>query len=422
MFLNQYNYVANFIKNREICFIMSRSCNQDKEVSDINVFHFGNSVSDPGNTLYEQQPGPQVATNTDIQLAPPAEFNLRYYANGAPGAEHSYAFYAAKELGMNYLKGSQIQTLGCLKNNYINFALSGASQTGNIVVALNSYTPPPPTANFLSYQWEVNTFETLLNNNPSVTVTDKDIFIYECFGENELFTFLLTNPSDITTYTTQEVQACINNFTALYNRGMRRLFFTVFDFDGSAQPLGTDLSIFPGFVQLSGNNAPNAALSSFDAVLDFMLHNPTYGMLPVLQNAIDANTWPGLEIVVVSMASYYGDLKARQPLNGISAPVTGTYSPYDFNTTVGQGKWPANVSSPLSPSYQYFFTDSIHMTEHTQKLASEYLKSWIAPLPTRPAPRCEKKKCCCDKFKPRTPTVTVLAPTVRPSITVRKLD
>lgn len=79
-----------------------------KLVNDINVYHFGSSTTDPGNLVYEPQPGPQVPSNTDIPLGPTATFSLRYRENSAPGALHAYPEFVANELGMHFVKGSQL--------------------------------------------------------------------------------------------------------------------------------------------------------------------------------------------------------------------------------------------------------------------------------------------------------------------------
>lgn len=284
------------------------------------------------------------------------------------------------------------------------------------MVALNSYTPPPPTANFCSYEWQVSTFESLLNRNPLLQVSENDIFVYESVGENDLFLYLLTPQPSLDVFSQQVAQSCVANLNTLYQRGMRRLFLTTFDFTG-VNPDLPDLSIIPGFVQLSGANAPNPGIDFFNMVINYILNDPTNGVLPAIQAQVDANNWPGLELNILSMAAYYGNMRDNQPLNGIAYPVVGTYTPYDFNTAVGQGAWPVTESAPIKPAFQYMFADSLHFTEHSQKLASQYLKSWIAPLPTVEK-KCCKHHCkkCVDVLKKPTdpvPEPAAISPSLR---------
>lgn len=77
-----------------------------------------------------------------------------------------------------------------------------------------------------------------------------------------------------------------------------------------------------------------------------------------------------------------------------------------MNTIVGVGAWPASSSLPILNAQNLMFADSLHFTQHRQKLASAFFVSWFSPLPLT---KCRhSRKCKCKTvLKKKTTNITI---------------
>jgi hypothetical protein len=233
--------------------------------------HFGDSFTDPGNRPFEPSPAPETVANAEDPIG--SSGLVFQFRNLIPEALSSngqnWAYFVAKDLGLDYQKGSEINHISSKKGKYINFAFHGASQDTNTSIAL-SYPGAPP--NFLSFIMEIENFKNLLDApDTTISISPDDVFMYDNLGGNDcgLTEFLLlfgaiapsAIPSRAATYATYTIQ----NLTNLYNCGMRKVFISKFDTPYSLYHAAT----IKGAVQYGLNNSITSqeALDLFESII-----------------------------------------------------------------------------------------------------------------------------------------------------------
>lgn len=352
-----------------------------KQVPDVNIFAFGDSFTDPGNWPYEIPPGPQVPISFDAPIPNGQVLQVRFNGEGANSDGLLYPSFVSQDLGLEMLKGSKVKKVRG-KGKFVNFALSGASQTQVAAVVIGGLVPPVPY--YGSYQWQIDTFTQLMANSPCASVTKDDIFLYHAVGDNDfrILTFLLPFQVDVPAFVQAQVDLYVNstvaNLTSLYNKGMRRCFLVIYDEDPNTSPYYIKSAI------ASGDRAGTLAFFT-----DILLGNPfgNPGLQPALNAYLDANAaalWPGMELVRLNMSSYLNHLINNAPLNGIVLPYGETFPGSDlFNTQAGVGAWPASEPYPTGNVANLYAIDDVHLTQHSNKLVADVVTQWFAPLKTK---------------------------------------
>lgn len=326
-----------------------------------NVYLFGDSISDPGNLPLEQMPAPLLVGSADVP-AGPVTFQLRINGDSRNTDGQTWAYFVANDLDYNYVLGSGLTKLTPKHGEFINFAITGASQTQNNVLLMNNVSGPVP--HFLSFKWQIEHFTEMVSVPGARTVKKDDVFIMAGLGGNEMLIIInslpLIPPANWTAFVTSQVSlyvtSVVTNITYLYNAGMRRLFLTVTDnFDTTIYAAKLEL-INPGFT--AGFITPTtAALQS--TLLAFL-------------DANKASLWPLLELNVSKTSDFFGEILSDATTNGITLPPIGTFP--NFNSIAGNGLWPASLPNPdpsLRSATNVLFADDVHPTQHTHRLFAD---------------------------------------------------
>jgi len=101
-----------------------------------NVYHFGDSYSDPGNMPYMSFDY-QMNQSSDIKL-PNNQIMQTRFTNGINCDGQNFPFFVAREMNFKMIKAKDIDQLPSNKGYYINFAMSGAGQIYNTGIRLNA--------------------------------------------------------------------------------------------------------------------------------------------------------------------------------------------------------------------------------------------------------------------------------------------
>jgi len=362
-----------------------------------NIFHFGDSLSDPGNFVYElgkhfqpkskdinpSQEGMDNKGDTGIT------FQLRISQLGTFSDGNTFAYFLAEKLHMNYLKGSQIDHIPEDGNNYINFALGGASQDNNIgITEMKSKVKVTPGKYFGSFRWEIRTFQHLINHRRGkhlahlYDVKPNDLFMYMFVGANDLFIIfdhylemehgksvhklVHTNTKashqtnkfdkklledDINTMIGNYVKSTIENLNTLYELGMRRLVLGTID--------DITFSILYQKYQLLEPGCGD--------VMQTILTT----MQSLLRKSLKKTQWQDLEIEFISLSDIMSELQNNYDHLEIENPLVGKYPHY--NSLAGSNRWPSTSPKPITDDRKLLFSDDVHPTEHTHKIVADIL-------------------------------------------------
>lgn len=359
---------------------------QCKKKPSVNVYHFGDSFTDPGNLPFESYPGPELISSRDIPLGG-QKIQLRVNPKGFQCDGLNWPFFVSNDLGFKLLKGSKINHIPSTKGKYIDFALSGAGQISNtnIIAANPPFNPPPPTG-ALSFTYEIETFKTLLNSPcTKINIESDDIFIYDDVGTNDqlqIMFAILTVPipvvnqlAFIAAQITIYVNAVIANLTKLYDLGMRRLFLDFGDLAVVDYPILTKVSlIYPLLFGGTPNDAAN-----------FIQTNVVDAMVNSLNTKLDtfALDHPDLELNRLFRSNLLNNVRDNFGTNAVIYPFTQENPPSytePFNTQAGTGAWPIDVTLPIRNATNLERIDDSHFTQHTNRLYADLIIQWLNPV------------------------------------------
>jgi len=339
-----------------------RTCSKQKYCPAVNIYHFGDSQTDPGNFAYEPCPGPEKTVSVDTPIPPYTTIQFRVNPEKRNSDGKNWPFFVADNLKLELLKGSAIDRIPKKKGKYVNFAFTGASQNLN-----NNLLPPNPcplpTPDFGSFQYQIQKFQNLLNTSHK-SVKENDIFVYHDVGGNDalilLLTLLQTPPEDwpatIAAYATTYVTSTLNNLTTLYGLGMRRLFLVLASVD-LIYPATLKFALVVG----QGDEAAGLAiLAPVFAALQTALNTALDAFLPSLV---------GLETVRLETKPFYDALVDNAATNGTSLPAI-RFDQNNYNTQAGLGfpgnsAWPLNAPLPVRNVHNLVFIDDLHYTQHS---------------------------------------------------------
>lgn len=348
---------------------------------DYNIFHFGDSLSDPGNLPYEI--GTKYAPKSRDVSSPDGDitFHLRVSKMGTFSDGHTFAYFLAEKLHFNYLKGSTLTNIPYEEGNYINFALGGASQDENIgVVESKNWFKLTPGKHFGSFIWQINTFERLLHGRKgkhfihNYKVKPNDLFMYMFVGANDLFIIFdhYLEKRDINIPNSQNngkynneidkilekeinemiqkyVEATVNNLDRLYKLGMRNLILGTLD----------DIS-FTILAEKYEKMQPGSS-SIMQAILTNMqerLHNAINDKF-----SLGGQDHLNLNITFISLNDVLED------------PVFENADKID--SLAETNYWPVNSKFPIMKSDDLLFSDDVHPTESAHKLTAEVIFNLI---------------------------------------------
>jgi len=359
-----------------------KHCSKSKSKVAVNVYHFGDSYTDPGNFPYEPNPAPSIVKQLDLNIGV-ATIQVRWNNDAINTDVKNWPYFVAPELGMEMLKGSQIKHIPHEKGKYINFALSGAGQNVNSNVI---YSNPPvvsPSPDFLAFPWEIQTFCELLEKS-CISIESDDVFIYHGIGDNDVLQVVFNilfgqipvndQPGYIQSQKDAYITALINNLTTLYNKGMRRVFAIMSTDDLVNLPLYRKCALF--YSTIFGGT-PDDAMLYLQTQVNDVFQSAAFDALQIF-----ANSHVDLEFNLLGSKATMDYLRNNSNINAISEPFvefdpmfTGTY-----NTQAGVGAWPANVNGPIRNVTNLLYVDDIHYSQHTNRLIANIVKDWLAPM------------------------------------------
>lgn len=314
-----------------------------------NIYHFGDSYSDPGNVLYDDKALRNGSfdiplADTDVML------QFRANSNSVNCDGELFPSFIAKDLGLTMLKGSSITVLPNDKPVYVNFAISGAGQRYN--TSIN-----PKTTHIGSFEHQIDRFINLTINRQ---IKD-DLFIYHDVGGNDLLQIIYAiafskfTENELSEYIHNEVKkyvkATIKNLNALYNVGMRNLIIII------NNELVKDIPMYIKFAK---------KLTYIDNPLNFIQVIILDKMVSLLTSAIDEFNFghPDLKCKRLYTKDYMDIIRANKDT---------------YNTLAGIGLWPVTDPVPIPTKLpdDIIYIDDIHYTESINRLIAELLLPYI---------------------------------------------
>jgi len=308
-----------------------------------NIYHFGDSYSDPGNVPYDDKA--LRNGSFDIPLADmDVMLQFRANANAVNCDGELFPSFIAKDLGLTMLKGSSLTTLPNDKPAYVNFAISGAGQRYNTSVN-------PKTTHIGSFKHQIDRFINLTINRQ---IKD-DLFIYHDVGGNDLLQIIYAiafskfTRDGLSRYIDKEVKkyvkATIKNLTVLYNKGMRNLIIII------NNELVKDVPMYIKFVK---------KLTYIDNPLNFIQTRILDKMVSLLTSAIDEfnSGYPDLKCKRLYTKDYMDIIRANRDT---------------YNTLAGMRLWPVTDPIPTKLANDIIYIDDIHYTESINRLIAELL-------------------------------------------------
>ncbi len=348
----------------------------------VNVYHFGDSYTDPGNFPYEPSPAPSIVKQLDLELGV-TTIQVRWNKEAINSDGKNWPYFVSQELGMEMLKGSEIKCIPHEKGKYINFALSGAGQNVNSNVIYSNPPVTAPTSDFLAFPWEIQNFCNLLDKS-CTKVSSEDVFMYNSVGGNDLLQVVFNImfgaiPVDAQAAYIQSqkdayVTALIKNLTTLYGKGMRKVFVAMNNDKLINVPLFVKSALFYSVVF---GGTPDDALTYLQSQIADVFESAA---VTALQAFVDAH--PDLEFNLLGSLATLNYLRANADINAITKPFVEFDPMYtgEYNTQAGSGAWPGNVYGPIRNVVNLMYTDDIHFTQHTNKLIGNIIKDWLAPM------------------------------------------
>ena len=337
----------------------------DNIKQDINIYHFGDSLSDPGNLPFElpKKHWPTSSTRSKGDVTFETRMHPEYrYTNG-----QIFPYFIAEKLGMRYLKGSEINVLPRTKNLYVNFSIAGAGQKDHFVIAITEYTIRfLPSLDFASFAWQIKNFKKLISGyiNPKVhvpiKVSPRDIFMYMFIGPNDLFIMneelrkehkifdgiAIENNKYVSKKIDNYVNDVIDNLKQLYQLGMRRIV------------LGTTDDVADSIITWKYDKTVPGTMKFMQSVLTIM-HDKLFDILIEIAD----REFSGLEIYHLSLCEVLLHI-GRDEL--------------EFNSLADNGSWLVDKPSPSENiDKKVMFIDDVHPTENVHKLFADYILNWM---------------------------------------------
>jgi hypothetical protein len=349
--------------------------------SSINVYHFGDSICDPGNTEFMPEP---YATSGDPGYD--AAFGLDFVIrsrNRISSDGQGWPYFVAKDMGLKYHKGFGLDNMSD-KGNYVNFAIVGASQTQN----LSTVFIPGYPSEIGSFIYQIDKLESLFNNTESTvnSISPDDIVMFDHGPGNDyaipnLTEWVLPIPPGAgrDAYIAGQVAlfatAAITNLTRLYDLGMRRVIINHND---------VSFDQYNGATYMSAN-AYSAVIGGAETPLEVFTFQGQMriDMLAAFKAALPAflAARPDLDLIEMGYKDLIDNIVDNAGTNGLVLPFLSA-TPFVLSTHNTQGRnggWPLPLLAPIKER-NVFHIDDAHITQHTHRLMADLIKQWLNPL------------------------------------------
>ncbi len=313
-----------------------------------NIYHFGDSYSDPGNIPFMiTKDGKLIINKSFDTLLNPTNITLKFRVNtrSINTDGDTFPLFLCRLMGFRLFQGFDNNlTINYIeKGKYMNFAISGAGQRFNTGTKTR----------YGSFPHQIDRFYELINNNTS----ENDIFIYHDVGGNDMiqimFNIMATGiQSNVDIKIEEFTNTTISNIYRLYNAGMRKLCIVFGNVDVSKVPF------FVKIAKFMTQKFPES-FKNFDTAIDFMRE-----ILLKMQKSF-SNKINEYQLTKIKL-SYFKIIYSRDYME----PIIGN--------NLNELDWPVSQNIPPKNSNNSIYVDDIHYSEFANIKIAKYIYNIIS--------------------------------------------
>lgn len=353
-----------------------------------NVYVFGISFEDWGNWIkyYEGNgytlnaqgiitPGSVVYPDSLYGETPPIEsidiINIEgqykgRFSNGRNGIDFITNFFK-----LNRILSSEATHLPSDTGNIMNFAVGGATASGNVH---NAPTVPLPhnydqVIGPHGFNGQVADFEEKLAAKP-VVIRSTDIFLYSSIGSNDIS--LIAACTNVTACIINFTDTHLDNIKRLYDSGMRRMILSYAD------------AVFQYNPATIKYNTSGAYIPVFNGLSDLIFNTPSTGFLARLYAMLVDLSPDGmseLDLNVITLSSLISDVAVNPVNHGIRKTLPNDRDPRNYPLGTKNSSFPfptlydASVYQGANLLDTYYHDDNHPTEQGYQDYASYFIRT-----------------------------------------------